>query len=106
MRRIILLVLAVSFITITASSSLQASSPVINHQTSAISMMFARYFIFFAKTFDVRNGDAILIDAGGDDPLVGGDADDYANGKGDPDDKGDAELDILPPVTTEKNIMH
>jgi len=102
MKRMTLLLALFSILTILGSSSLQASSPVINDQTATVSMMFSRFLAFFVGTLqdDSYTLTPVVVDTN-DDPMLGGDADDYANGKIKP----DGSSNIIPPVIVVKNIM-
>ncbi len=104
MKRLSLLLAVFLILTILVSSSLQASSPVINHQTAAVSRMFSRFCAFFIRTLedDSCTLTPVLINAN-DETKLGGDADDYANGKIKPD--GSGADNIVPPPGMTKNIM-
>lgn len=106
MRRITLLLLIVAIANIVVSSPLRASSPVINHSTTSISASFYRYFANFLRVMNERYVQVDLVNDGSDDEMVRGDADDYADGKDDPNDRDDDDIDILPPGISEKNIAH
>ena len=100
MKRITLLIVIISIFTVVVSSPLKASSPVINHQNARITAMFSRYLAFVLRTFEMQTGETTLMEIDVDEPIVGGDADDYANGKADLADNGDGTIiDLLVPGT-------
>ncbi|MBN2072126.1 MAG: hypothetical protein JW814_11785 [Candidatus Krumholzibacteriota bacterium] len=104
MKRITLLLLVTSFLTISASSALLASSPVISDKTASVSAMFSRHLVFFLRTLDKRYVHPGSVDNDREDPIVGGDADDLADGRIDPDDDDNISI-VIPGVPTKKNIF-
>lgn len=104
MKRIALLAIAITIVTILVSSPLRASSPVINQQNHSVSAIFTRYFAMFIMSLnDDAQDDGLLVDYG-DETIVRGDADDLADGKIIPGGKGDGTIDILPPGFPDKNV--
>ena len=100
MKRVTLLIVIISIFTVVVSSPLKASSPVINHQNARITAMFSRYLVFMLRTLGQQTGELTLVEIENDEPIVRGDADDYANGKADPDGDGNGDiLDLLGPST-------
>jgi len=95
MKRTTLLLAVVTILTIFGFSSLQASSPVILDQTAAVSTMFSQLYACFMGRLDYDN-ELVPVVIHNDGTRVGGDADDYANGKIKPGGTGDQS--ILPPV--------
>lgn len=95
MKKVILLLLVTSFLAISAAAPVLASSPVINHQAVSVSAVFYRYLVLFIRTFDGRYaGQGFTVDDA-DDQLVGGDADDLADGRINPDNNDD--INVIPP---------
>ena len=95
MKRTTLLLAVLAILTIFGSSSIQASSPVILDQAAAVSTMFSQLYAFFMGTLDY-DAEPVPVIIHNDETRVGGDADDYANGKIKP--GGLGEDNVLPPV--------
>ncbi len=105
MRKITLLLVVASFITISVSSDLSASSPVSGVGAASVSAKISHYIIIFVNAFDRGKVDLIPVTDDGDVPLVGGDADDLADGKADPDEEGlDAPLFDFGPDSKKLNF--
>ncbi|MBN2184163.1 MAG: hypothetical protein JW746_02430 [Candidatus Krumholzibacteriota bacterium] len=88
MKRITLLLLVASFLTITVSSDLLASSPVAGGRTTSVSTMLSHYLMIFVRAFDRQEVDLRPCADDSEMPLIGGDADDLADGRIDPEEDG------------------
>jgi hypothetical protein len=82
MKRIVLLLTILAVFSVISLSPAEASTAAINGKAPSIASWFSYYL---AMIFGTNSGDTVGIelidDAGGQGPLLGGDADDYANGK-------------------------
>ena len=88
MKRITLLLLVAVFLTISVSSDLFASSPVAGGRTTSVSTMLSHYLMIFVRAFDNQAVDLRPVADDYEEPLIGGDADDLADGRIDPGDSG------------------
>lgn len=84
MKRLLLLLSVLVVIFIFFSSPLFASPPLIDYRIESVSALFSRFVIRFIGPF---HGYVEIqpISGGGRDEILGGDADDYANGRDDED---------------------
>jgi hypothetical protein len=103
MKRMALLVLILAVVG-SFSSPVHASSPVITSSTVSMVNIFSKYFPFFMRTLTGQNGTSLLpSEKSADTPVVGGDPDDYANGRG-ADQDGDGIIDLFGPLDQEKHV--
>jgi len=99
MKRTALLLAVLAAFSITSVSQVHAS-PVAGEQAVTVSSWLSYYFAYFMRgqqQNDAEIFDGIVVEVG-DDVIVRGDADDYANGRG----GGDQDIDPIGP-DNEKN---
>jgi hypothetical protein len=105
MKRFALLLTVSLIITIFVSSPLLASPPRIENRIASFYAVVSRYILQFIGPFS-GYVELPLIDNGGNSGMLGGDADDYANGRSgiDGDDKMSGQLKAGPGVIGSEEI--